>query len=239
MIITVPNENHRPIAPIRSTFSILNNCPVGFQRYSPPTQNKPGYSQRNRRERPVCRSGKRCEYNLCGWMVPSTDVNVAKTTRADKTEPTSRAVIPTEMKWSGGIYSSCRLYLTQIIIATWEDSSTPLTLRSEWHIGGWVRVTTQVIIVTFHGGAPRSESKFIDSRGNHTLIPSMNHRRYIGWFHLSARVIFATLPTISLMGPLFQPEYSKMPVSFTPFSSYSNNGGSAFWDLGYYLTEAG
>ena len=28
--------------------------------------------------------------------------------------------------------------------------------------------------------------------GNHTLIPSINHRRYIAWFHSSGQVIFAT-----------------------------------------------
>ena len=39
---------------------------------------------------------------------------------------THRHVIPTEMKWSGGIYSSGKLYLTQVIFATWVDSSTPL-----------------------------------------------------------------------------------------------------------------
>ena len=39
---------------------------------------------------------------------------------------TPRHVIPTEMKWSGGIYPSSKLYLTQFILATWEDSSTSL-----------------------------------------------------------------------------------------------------------------
>ena len=28
--------------------------------------------------------------------------------------------------------------------------------------------------------------------GNHTLIPSMNHRRYIAWFHSTTQVEFAT-----------------------------------------------
>ena len=27
---------------------------------------------------------------------------------------------------------------------------------------------------------------------NHTLIPSMNHRRYIAWYHSTAQVLFAT-----------------------------------------------
>ena len=35
-----------------------------------------------------------------------------------------RHVIPTEMKWSGGIYPSSKLYLASVIFATWEDSST-------------------------------------------------------------------------------------------------------------------
>ena len=39
---------------------------------------------------------------------------------------TPRHVIPTEMKWSGGIFPSCKFYLTSVITATWEDSSTPL-----------------------------------------------------------------------------------------------------------------
>ena len=30
------------------------------------------------------------------------------------------------MKWSGGIFPSCRFYLTSVISATWVDSSTPL-----------------------------------------------------------------------------------------------------------------
>ena len=43
---------------------------------------------------------------------------------------TPRPVIPTEMKWSGGIYSSGKLYLTQVIVATWVDSSTPFSLMA-------------------------------------------------------------------------------------------------------------
>ena len=39
---------------------------------------------------------------------------------------TPRYVIPTEMKWSGGIFPSSKLYPTQVIFATWVDSSTPL-----------------------------------------------------------------------------------------------------------------
>ena len=57
----------------------------------------------------------------------SSPSNVAIITRvAERYHP--RHVIPTEMKWSGGIFPSSRFYFTQVISATWEDPSTPLAL---------------------------------------------------------------------------------------------------------------
>ena len=41
-------------------------------------------------------------------------------------EASPQHFIPTEMKWSGGIFPSSRFYLASVISATWEDSSTPL-----------------------------------------------------------------------------------------------------------------
>ena len=43
---------------------------------------------------------------------------------------THRYVIPTEVKRSGGIFQSSKLYLTQVVFATWVDSSTPLALKA-------------------------------------------------------------------------------------------------------------
>ena len=79
---------------------------------------KKSTSQRNRRERPVCRSGGRFEYNPCGQNGISY-----------------RHVIPGS-EASRGIFSSCRFYPTQVIIATWEDPSTPFHFgRDDMSIG--------------------------------------------------------------------------------------------------------
>ena len=53
---------------------------------------------------------------------------------------TYRHVIPTEMKWSGGIFPSCKLYLRQVISATWVDSSTPLRCGRNDNFGAFLRI---------------------------------------------------------------------------------------------------
>ena len=52
---------------------------------------------------------------------------------------TPRRVIPTEMKWSGGIFPRNKFYLTQVIFAAWEDSSTPLCYGRNDMSGRWFR----------------------------------------------------------------------------------------------------
>ena len=58
-----------------------------------------------------------------GWYHSTTRVVIPTWWAAGSTP---RHVIPTAIKWSGGIFPSCMLYLTMVISATWVDSSTPL-----------------------------------------------------------------------------------------------------------------
>ena len=110
---------------------------------------------------------------------------------------TYRHVIPTEMKWSGGIFLSSRFYLTQVIFATWEDSST--RIRS-------LGMTCRDVVPFNHTGYTRNVAggRLPPLRTHWWVVPfnrtgcirgvvmAMNHRRYIAWFHSPAQVVFAT-----------------------------------------------
>ena len=92
---------------------------------------------------------QRNEHNLCGRTVPPSSETVGNGLRAvpgalriqavQMNGTTPRHVIPTEMKWSGGIFPSGKFYLTQVIFATWEDSSTPLCCGRNDMSGRWFR----------------------------------------------------------------------------------------------------
>ena len=74
--------------------------------------------QRNCRERPMCRSGGRCNYNPCGQPEPPTDMSFRGS------------------EASRGIFPSGKLYLVLVILATWEDPSTPFYFGRDDMSGG-------------------------------------------------------------------------------------------------------
>ena len=121
---------------------------------------------------------------------------------------------------SRGIFPSCRFYLVLVILAIWENPSTPFHFgRDDISIGNTIqphrlyseRGGRQIAAptVTLVGGfyhphrlyskcglvvLRAANQNLLIAGGNHTMIPPMNHRRYIAWFHSSARVIFAASP---------------------------------------------
>ena len=69
---------------------------------------------------------------------------VSNTTRlVERNHP--RHVIPTEMKWSGGIFPSCKFYNTQDIIAALVDSSAPFHSARNDIVERWYHSSAQVI----------------------------------------------------------------------------------------------
>ena len=143
----------------------------------------------------------RSEYNLCEWYTQcsgddSSPCNLTSITRVDKRNHTH--VIPTEMKWSGGIFPSSNNNLRKVKSVTREDSST--RCRS---LGMTCReaVFCPHRLYSKRGGrqiaAPTCTSvsgsvqphRFYSER-----CMAMNHRRYIAWFHSTARVVFGTFP---------------------------------------------
>ena len=85
----------------------------------------------------ICRP-PRCNYNPCG-----------------QNGTTSRHVIPTEMKWSGGIFPSCWFYFVLVLCPTWWIPPLRLRCGRNDKPEGWFRLSTQVVFVTFPGTAHR------------------------------------------------------------------------------------
>ena len=85
----------------------------------------------------ICRP-PRCNYNLCG-----------------QNGTTFRHVIPTEMKWSGGIFPSCWFYLAVVLILTWWIPPLRLRCGRNDKPEGCFCLPTQVVFATSPGTAHR------------------------------------------------------------------------------------
>ena len=124
-----------------------------------------------------------------------------------QTGTTPRHVIPSERSEPRNLPKlqvlSCGGSFTNVV-----DSSTTLTLRSEWHIGG--------LVSYFHTECVRY------------VVMAMNHRRYIAWFcsttRIDIRYVFGTahrpFPTVSLIGAFFIQRISETNTSVSKTVNY-------------------
>ena len=98
---------------------------------------------------------------------------------------------------SRGIFPSGKLYLVLVILATWEDPSTPFHFgRDDMSGGGTIQPHR-----LYSGRGGRQIAAPTDTLVGGTIHPhklyslhclAMNHRRYIAWFHSTTRVVFET-----------------------------------------------
>ena len=142
---------------------------------------------------------------------------------------TYRHVIPTEMKWSGGIFPSSRFYLASVISAAWVDSSTPLCYGRN-DIPEGITFYPHRLYLQRSRRLIAAPTCTLGRNTNHSYglyslrCLAMNHRRYIAWYHLPARVISRDIPgtahrpfpTVSLIGGFFNRHILKTGTSFVP-----------------------
>ena len=172
--------------------------------------------QRNRRERPVCRSGGVPDRTASGLNgVPHDTVQklppVGKLARpwarlmrlprgsvkhCGNNRRIRRNVVPMSFRpqrqRSGGIFPSSINNLRKVKLATWEDPSTSFHFGRDDMSGGGAIQPHGLYSLRCMVVLRAANQNLLIAGGNHTLIPSMNHRRYIAYFHSTAQVVSGT-----------------------------------------------
>ena len=144
---------------------------------------------------------ERCDYNLCGGMAsrnvaamihrhPALGAGIVVHLNLLRTMKKRMSFRPQR----SGVEESTTLEKNQhkIKSATWEDSSTRFRSLGMTYRGvvpfcphGLYSERCMVVLRA-------ANQNLLIAGGNHTLIPSMDHRRYIAWYRSTAQVVFGT-----------------------------------------------